>query len=680
MRIPVISSVIQRLRVPRFPGFARRRWKTLYMPTIAFFLALLMTLGQGLIVLAAVLPGQIQSYTPGIRQATINLGAADGVGKYDRGQIELVSQDNPNSRFIAANIVVLQVKQNSAVVEVREKEGLQVNIGPGALIFLETRSGQARLAEESRLAQQSQTLQAAVGSQQQQLEQARRQRQWEQAQATRVHRELQLEQARAQAATQQRDFELAQAERQQIEQAQQQQAQQQQDIQAQIAAEQQMQRELEVAINAEVGRQQALQVAIAETEQAQRQLEIAQAEEARIQQELEAQQVALQPSQPPALLVGNIRKLWKQPAEASIAVGGPNADLPQDYLQAYRQARSNPSPENYYAFAQVLIDYELPNKALMWLDEAETAFPQTKSINDAYEAIALTDIGMPYQAMTLLEASGLPDQHISDEIRSYILTSMGEWDQVAALSKSTPSAVTQNNLMIAQYCQHPPEIDRRTELPPMSCSVLGRDVQAEPSEDGLETIQAFSQDVSRQYSRDPYVLNTLGFLSLQIEDYEGAHRYYKELAQLLDRSNTTSPQLLEVKASAINYLNNYNQNYDFLTEQSQDLALLRAEYGQAMGISALRGVGSVVAGATGAASTPNMVIGAIRAIDGFFRARTQRRHIRHEQTALLDQMSGTFRQDMRYVPARPSLEPRQLLQATRRQSWRQAFHWGMATT
>ncbi len=644
------------------------------MPVIAFFLALLMTLGQGLIVLAAVMPGQIQSYTPEIRQATINLGSADGVGKYDRGQIELVSQDNPNSRFIAANIVVLQVKQNSAVIEVREKEGLQVNIGPGALVFLETSSGQARLAEESRLAQQSQTLQAELGNQQQRLEQLRRERQWEQVQAARIQRELQLEQAQAREAAQQRDYELAQAERLQIEQAQQQQAQQQQDLQEAIAAEQRRQQELQVAINAEIERQQALQTAIAEAEQAQRQLEIAQAEEAQMQQELEASQVAIQPSQTPTLLAGNVRKLWKQPSEASIAAGGPNADLPQDYLQAYRQARSNPTPENYYAFAQVLIDYKLPSKALMWLDEAEAKFPETKSINDAYEAIALTDMEMPYQAMNLLEAANLPDERMNNEIRSYILTSMGEWNQVIALAEATPSAVTQNNRMIAQYCEHPPEIDRRTELSPIPCSVLGRDVLADASKDGLETIQASSRDISHRYPRDPYVLNTLGFLSLQIEDYEGAHHYYKELAQLLDRSNTTSPELLEVKASAINYLNNYNQNYDFLTEQSQDLALLRAEYGQAMGISALQGVGRVVAGATGATSTPNMVIGAIRAIDGFFRARSQRRHIRHEQIALLDQMRDNFQQDMKYVPAHPNLQPRQLLQASGHWPWLHALH------
>ena len=668
MRIPVISSMVRRLRVHRLNGLTRRRWKTLYVPVIAFLLALLMTLGQGMIVFAAVMTGQIQSYTPAIRQATISLGAANGVGKYDRGQIELVSQDNPNSRFIAANIVVLQVKQNSALVEVREKEGVQVDIGPGALVLLETGSGQARLAEESRLAQQTQAQQAELGRQHDLLEQARRQRQWEQAEADRVLRELQLEQARTRQAAQQREFELAQAERQRTEQVQQQQAQQTQDLQAQLAAEQRRQQELQLAINAEIERQQALQASIAEAEQAQRQLEIAQAEEE------QARRVAVQQSQSTALLVGNIRKLWKQPSEASIAAGGPNADLPQDYLQAYQQARSQPTPENYYAFAQVLIDYELPDKALMWLDEAETAFPQTKAINDAYEAIALTDMGMPYRGLSLLETSSLTDKKLSDEIRSYILTSMGEWDQVIALSESTPSAVTENNLMIAQYCQQPPAIDRHTELPPMPCSVMGRDVSAEPDEDGLEAIQTFSQDISRHYSSDPYVLNTLGFLSLQIEDYEGAYRYYKELAQLLDRSNHTAPQLLDVKASAINYLNNYNQNYDFLVNQSQDLALLRAEYGQVMGISALRGISSVIAGATGATNAPNMVVGAIRAIDGFFRARTRRQHIRAEQNSLLDQMRTTFRQDMRYVAARPNLEPRQLFQATRRSSWLQVLH------
>ena len=673
MSIPVISSIVRLSRIQRPTWFNRRSWNALFKPIIAFFLALLMTLGHGLLVLAAVVAGQVQSYTPAIRQATISLGAANGVGKYDRGQIELVSQDNPNARFIAANIVVLQVNQNSAVVEVREKEGLQVEIGQGAHVLLDVGSGHARREEERILAQQTQDQQAEVAQQQQRLEQARQQRQWEQAQAERAQRELRLEQARAQEAAQQREFELAQAERQRVEQAQQQQQAQQQEqiaqqqeeqeLQEAIAEQQRMQQELEVAINAQLQRQQELQTAIAQAEQAQRDLEIAQAEEARARQELEGQ-VAELPSQPAVPSTGEVRDLWGQPSQASIAAGGPNADLPQDYLEAYRQARSQPTPEHYYAFAKVLIDYELPDKALMWLDEAETTFPQTKTVNDTYEAIALADMGQPEQGLTLLESSGLTDRQLKDEIRSYILTSMGEWDQVAALSESTPTAVTQNNRMIAQYCKQPPEIDRDTDLPPMPCSVLGQNVSADPSEDGLEAIQALDQELGRQYSRDPYVLSTLGFLALQVEDYDGAYRYYKEMSRLLDRSNSTPPQLLDVKASAINYLNNYNQNYDFLANQSQDLALLRAEYGQAMQASAIRGVGSVVAGVTGTVSPPNMVIGAIRAVDGLFRARTRRRRIRRERNDLLDQMRSTFRQDLGYVAARPSLEPGRLLQFT----------------
>ena len=328
-------------------------------------------------------------------------------------------------------------------------------------------------------------------------------------------------------------------------------------------------------------------------------------------------------------------------------------------------------------FAQVLLNYELPDKAITWLDEAETTFPETKPINDAYEAIALADVGRPEEGLSLLDGANLSNTQMQNEISSYILTTMGEWEKVIELADAAPSAVTQNNFIIAKYCQEPPEIDRRTELPPMSCSVKGQDIANEPTEDGLEDAQLISQSMSRRFPQDPYVLSTLGFLSLQIEDYEGAYQYYKEMSQLLDRTNNPPAQLIEVKASAINYLNNYNQNYDFLNEQSQDLALLRAEYGEAMRISAARGTLQAAAGALTGASPPEIVFGAIRAIDGLFRSRTQRRRIRREQNTLLDQMRTTFRQDLGYVVARPNLEPRQMLQMTQPELASVSFlNWG----
>ena len=280
----------------RLSWLTHRPWKAFCKSTIAFLLALLITVSYGLLVAAAVVTGQVQEYSPNIRQAWINLGTADGVGKYDRGQIELVSQDNPNARFIAANIVVLQVNQNSALVEVREREGLQVEINNGAHVLLDVGSGQARRDEDLLLAQEAQAQEAEIEQQQQRLEQVRRQRQLEQAQAQRAQRELELAQARARETAQREAYEIAQTERAQPQQEQQQA--EQQTVEEAIAAEQRRQQELEVAIAQEQQRQQDLQIAIAEAEQAQREFEIAQAEEARALQELEEQQIALQQPQP----------------------------------------------------------------------------------------------------------------------------------------------------------------------------------------------------------------------------------------------------------------------------------------------------------------------------------------------------------------------------------------------
>ncbi|NET36188.1 MAG: hypothetical protein F6K19_29885 [Cyanothece sp. SIO1E1] len=860
MSMHLMSPRLRRSQPQHQNRLARCRWRPFYRQLLLFYLSTALALGHGMIAMAAALTGQVQRYTPSNRQAVINLGAADGIGKYDRGRIELISRDNPNSRFIAANIVVLQVNQNTAIVEVREKVGVQIDIGAGARVVLDTGSGQARRDEERRLAQQNsagQAQQAELVRKQRQLEQARRQREWEQAQAARIQRQRELAEAQAQQTRRQQELAAAQAQRsrlqndlatssqssanearaeqvrlqqelqaaladetrqqrelqaaiaeetrrqqqldsaraeelrmqrqleaeiaeadirrqQELQLAQAAEARQQRELQAAIAAETRRQEEIQAAQAAEARRQQelaaaqaaevrrqqeleaaqaaeitrqqelqaalaaeearrqqaaaqaaarqqqqqaatqtpsnpqpqsqvatqappnrqqqpatvqapatsqqqalataeaeeaqreqSLQAALAETARRQKALEAARAEEALRQQELGEAQVAAQ-SEP---LPEGVREYWQEPSPDSVATGGPNADLPADYLQAYRLAQSDPSPETYYTFAKLLIDYELPEQALNWLAEAETAFPKTKVVNDIYEAVALTDMEQPQQALDLLNSVHLSDDQLEAELKSYILTASGDWEQVLTISERNQSPATWNNHLIAQYCYQPPELERTTEVPPTPCTIPSGEVLAEPSEAGLLTLQALSEDTAVRYPDDPYVLNTLGFLALQVEDYGGAFKYYEQLAKLLETDaaegeEEIAPHLLPLRANAINYISNYNQNYDFLVEQSQDLALLRSQEGRSRRLSAIGGVGTVLAGAAGFLNPAAAVFGLARAMSNFFGAKKRRRRLKAERNTLLDQTRTTFTRDVNYVVARPDLEPEPLLEMT----------------
>ena len=372
-------------------GLNRR--KNILLKTIIFIFVTSVAFAPGFLARAATIVGLIESYDSQSKQATINLGKKDGLGKYDRGKIEFTSLDDPNVRFIGANIVVLSVKENSAVVSVREAPGVQIPVQVGARVTLNTESGLARREEEARLIAIEQSKKAR---QQQQLEQARQRRAQEQARQQRAQEQARQQRAQEQA-RQQRTQEQARA---------------------------------------------------AQTPQP---------------PTLEPQNDRL-PSPPKVVDLKEARNFWKTSSKADIQVGGLASDLPSDYLQAYVKARTEPSPETYYKFAQILIDYEIPDKALMWLREAELRFPLTKSVNNFYEALALTKNNYPQQSLALLQSSGLAERQLLDEARSYIWTQNGQWQEVLNLSAPRQSAIIWNNYLIALYCERPQTVNRHTSL------------------------------------------------------------------------------------------------------------------------------------------------------------------------------------------------------------------------
>ncbi|MEM1368882.1 MAG: hypothetical protein AAGG02_12890 [Cyanobacteria bacterium P01_H01_bin.15] len=809
-----------------------------------FALTVVLVIGLSWHVAAQIASGQVESYNPSTRQATISLGTNDGLSKYDYGHIELTSRDNADAKFIAANVVVLKASADSAIVEVREKPGLQVDIARGATVLVDAGSGLARRQEEELLAQQQteiarkraaletirqqraeaerqaelarqqeareerlaqarqrnsqiaaapravsappdeaelaeqarqqQALEAQIAAEtrrQQKLEtqvaqatELRQQREQELAaqQAAITNQELQrqaeivesqlAEQKRqeellaqikaqeelqaalaaeqaaiAQAEQQRQELAQAQAEQERLRAEQEQRAlaqaqaaeeQRQAEIEAQLAAEEQRQAEIVAAQERQEQERQA-QIAAAESQQAQTLAE-ARAERDRRQQELEtaiATELARQeetgfirPNQQTAaiqsgntqlgtlgagstLLSGGldseIRDLWGRQSLANLETGGPNADLPEDYLAAYRLARTQPSAVNYYNFARTLIDYNLPEQAISWLDETAETFPDTDGQNRLYRAVALVELGQPQDALAELDQIKEPfiaDSQLAAEVRSYTLAAMGDWQSVLAIAEDTQSPTIWNNYLIAQYCQNPPELDRKSKVALKSCPVFDPEQIDEPSEENLERIVALvrgsrsgsdwdserqsngdsATPESRSYAQDPYILNTLGFLSLQVEDYRNAYTYYERLAKQLD--DDPDPRLRPVKADAIAYLENFNQNYDFLQDQQADLDLLRAEQGQAISFFALRGVQNV-ATSIARGTTPSLVGAVVQSVVGIFQANDRRAKIRAEQNSLLDQMRTNFGQDLDYIPARPDLTPQQSPQIAQSPHW-----------
>ena len=632
-------------------------WKILFLKTSLFVLSTAAMLAPGLSVKAEIIMGMIQNYNPQSKQATISLGTNDGVGKYDLGKIKLTSLDSPDVKFIGANIVVVSVTENSAVVEVREAPGVQVPIQQGAEITLDTNSGLARREEEAKII-------AA-----QQAEVAQREEQLESARAEKARRQQELEAARE-----------AEIRRQQ-------------EIEAQRIAAAQRQREQEAARTEEARRQQQIEAERLEAEriaavQRQEELEAERTEEARRQQELESirikQPTQRQPGQKPVDL-NEAQNLWREQT-AKNKKPADTADLPLDYLQAYTNAREQPSPETHYKFAEVLINYEIFDQALTWLDETQQNFPATKEVNNLYRAVALVQQGKIEAGQNLFEETNLPNDPLIDEFKSYIYSQKGQWEQVFALSETQAqdSAVIYNNRLIALYCTKPFTFERDTDLSPSICP-FGSPVEQpvakdqdldddeEMDDEEIERAQAESNrnrealikigsKAIAAYPEDPYILNTLGFIALQSEDYQLAYEYYQELAVLLDRYESTPPRLQLVKANAIKYVNNYNQNYEFLAENGQDLESLRSNQNSVSDIILIGGAGSLITSAlTNDVSPVGIIGGVLSTFLRFNQSKSRAKDITEERNSIADQMHLTFTKDIDLLAAPPDLEAKSLL-------------------
>ncbi len=585
------------------PNTSLHRRKNIFFKTVIFLLVTSMTLAPGFLARAAMIIGLIESYDPQTKQATINLGKKDGLGKYDRGKIEFTSLDDPNVRFIGANIVVLSVKENSAVVSVREAPGIPIPVKAGARVTLNTESGLARREEEARLIAMEQ---AKKAREQQQLEQARQRRAQEQARQRRAQE--QARQRRAQEQARQRQ-----------------------------AEEQARQRRAEE-----------------------------QARAAQTQPQIETKQPNNPTqSQPKAFDLEEARNYWKTASQADIEVGGPASDLPSDYLQAYIEARTEPSPETYYQFAQILIDYQITDKALMWLTEAERRFPLTKSVNNYYEALALTENNYSPQSLNLLQRSGLSDNQLLEETKSYILTQNGNWQEVIELSEKRQSAVMSNNYLIALYCEQPQQLNPNTSLVLTGCPSDYKEAsQKSNSEEYLTNLKAAAREAKAKYPNDPYIINTIGFLALKTENYDLAYKNYQKLAKLVDSYTSTPPHLQMLKANAINYINNYNQNYEFLASRSENLDILRSEQNSLTKLIAFQGIRDVARRIDYDASTQSIVGGVLATLLRVNQSRMQARRIANERKALRRQIQSTFTKDINLVSARPDLEPKSLLESS----------------
>ena len=588
------------------------RWKT-----SLFLLSTTALLVPSLPLRAEMVKGVIENYSPQNQQATISLGEEDGVGKYDRGKIQLTSLDSPNTKFIGANITVISVEENSAVVSVSEAPGIQVPIAAGAEIVLDTDSGLAQREEEAKVIAREQA------------EEARRQQQ--------------LEEARAEVARRQREAEVARAE---------------------VARRQ---REAEEARIIEARRQQ--------------QLEAERIEQARQQQQAEveaptAQQpdIALEPSpQQDRAELEEAEELWNSEAE------GEDVDkLPSDYLLAYTNAREQPSPESYYKFAQVLIKYEIFDKASQWLEETKVRFPETAAVNNIYRGVALIEQGDVEAGQEILATTNLPPDPLTNDLKTYSYINQGQWDRALSLS-NTKTAASYNNNLIALYCKQPFTFDRDTNLPPGNCPLPHESFEIEEddyedteeltefeqNERNKQAIAKLAQEAIAAYPENPYILNTLGFIALQLEDYETAYDRYQQLSKLLARGSKIPPRFQILKANADNYATNYGQNHDFLASNTSDLASQRSEQDSVTDAIIIGGVGSTVTGVLRDDVGPVGIAGGIISMFlGMNRSKSRAESIEEERNSVLDQMHETFTKDMNLVPTPPELEANSLLKLT----------------
>lgn len=339
-----------------------------------------------------------------------------------------------------------------------------------------------------------------------------------------------------------------------------------------------------------------------------------------------------------------------------------DSNLPENYLQSYAAARTQPSPPTYYAFAKTLIDYELADEALLWLDEAEKCFPKTRSVNRLYRAVALGQKDRFAEAeLALNEATQFANEPIYTEIESYLATRQGNWEEVIALADKEPTDITIGNHLIAQYCAKPPLLERKSEIPPSSCP-FGNPIDVEdPSDAGREELSQVTARFGERETENTYLLNTLGFLALQMEDYDLAFRYYTQLSEAVENRDLAEPGILALQASADTYVRNYEQNIDFLKEKEQDIALLRSQRRTVTAISTAAGVASVATRIGGSSSTGSIIGTGVVALARLFGGRRQSRRLKREQRELLDNVRQTFLSDITLLPARPDLDPNRLL-------------------
>lgn len=623
-------------------------WKVPFKTSLLIVSTIAM-LAPGMSVKAEIIMGIIETYNPQKREATISLGEQDGIGKYDRGKIELTSLDSPNVKFVGANIVVVKVEDNFAVVSVREAPGVPVPIKTGARVTVDTDSGIARREEEAKII-------AA-----EEAEAARRQQQLEAARAEQERQRRAAEQARAEQERQQRELAAARA----AEEARQQQEAQ---AQAQAAEEARQQQELAAARAAEQARQQQEAQALA-------------AEQARQQQESES------------TALNDAQDLWQSGSNTDPEATA--SDLPLDYLQAYNNAREQPSPETYYRFAQVLINYEISQQALSWLEETRLRFPATAEVNNLYRAVVLSQQGKNNQSQRIIETANISDNQLDKQFSSYIATQQGQWSEILALPQPQDSPFIYNNYLIALYCDNPLRFERDTDLNTKPCPFgevaskpvknasdddeirVGNDEEIDDEEEDDDdkqerlqaenekqrlTLQEAGQEAIAAYPKDPYILNTLGFIALQAEDYEQAYEHYQQLANVLDKYDSTPPRLQLLKANAIKYVNNYNQNYEFLAENGQDLESLRSRQDSLSDAILIGGAGTAITSAvSGDVSAVGLIGGVLSTFLRFNQSKSKAKDISSERNSIADQMHTTFTQDIDLVATPPDLDPKTLL-------------------
>lgn len=248
---------------------------------------------------------------------------------------------------------------------------------------------------------------------------------------------------------------------------------------------------------------------------------------------------------------------------------------------------------------------------------------------------------------------------------------------------NTKTAASYNNNLIALYCKQPFTFDRETNLPLGNCPFPHQSFEIgeedydsddeltgeEQNERNKQAIAKLAREAIAAYPENPYILNTLGFIALQTEDYEEAYDYYQQLSKLLARGSKIPPRFQILKANADKYAINYGQNHDFLASNTNDLASQRSEQDSATNAIIIGGVGSTVAGVLRDDIGPVGIAGGLlSAFLSMNNSQSRSKSIESERNSVLDRMHETFTEDMSLVPTPPELEANSLLELASRQT------------